>query len=579
MSLSLALPRATEKSYLQCSSSVFSALIAVLLLLFYNAAFFGAIIEQVDYSSVRGCVFILNVTLLLALLTFILISAITWPYVAKPILSVLLLVAACVAYFMDSYGIAIHRLMIQNAVETDTSEVRGLINNTLAFYVVALGVVPSLLMSVTNVKFASVIRELWIKTKHILIALLGCIVLIGSMSADYATFFRNHKNIRQMANPVNVIAAGASYLTTSRKPVVVQPIENDAHLNAFGKQQLKPTLFILVVGETARADHFGINGYNRATTPLLEQHNIINFTHVLSCGTETAVSVPCMFSALGRGNYSDNKAKAQEGLLDVIHHAGIPVLWRDNNSSCKGACDRVTYEDVQQLQVPEVCNERECFDEVLLHNLDEKVAAARVSKVIVLHQKGSHGPDYFNRYPTTSEYFTPACKVNQLQKCTTAEVINAFDNTIRYTDYFLHSTLKWLATKDQDYNTALLYLSDHGESLGENHLYLHGMPYAIAPKEQKQVPFFLWFSNGFEKVNAIDSNCLREISNADYSHDNLFHTVLGLLNINTQVYKPNLDIIKPCKNAAANYDLGAGGLAVGNLATDSLVVGDSAARK
>jgi lipid A ethanolaminephosphotransferase len=566
MSLSLALPNPVKNSYLHVSSSVFSALITVLLLLFYNTAFFGALIENVDYSSVRGCLFILNVTLLLALLTFVIICLIAWPYVAKPLLSVLLLVAACVAYFMDSYGIVMHRLMIQNAVETDVTEVRGLINNTLAFYVVALGVLPSLLMSVMNVKFASVTRELWLKTKHILIALLGCIILIVSMSADYATFFRSHKNIRQMANPVNVIAAGASYLTTSTKPVIVQPIESDAQINAFGKQQLKPTLFVLVVGETARADHFGINGYNRETTPWLKQHNIINFPQVVSCGTETAVSVPCMFSALGRANYSDSKAKAQEGLLDVIHHAGIAVLWRDNNSSCKGVCNRVTYEDVQKLQVPELCNERECFDEILLHNMDEKITAASGSKVIVLHQKGSHGPDYFNRYPGKSEYFTPSCKNNQLQKCTAEEVINAFDNTIRYTDYFLHNTLTWLSTKHQDYNTVLLYLSDHGESLGENHLYLHGMPYAIAPKEQKQVPLFLWFSSGFEKANAIDSNCLRERSSAAYSQDNLFHTVLGLLNINTQVYKPDLDIIKPCKNSTATYGLVEGDLAVDNSA-------------
>lgn len=551
MSLGLSLPPVKEKIKQHISSTYFSVLITLLLLIFYNASFFGALIEFGDYASVRGVLFLANVALLLALLTFIVIFAFTLPYVGKPLVSIVLIVAACVAYFMDTYGIAIHRVMIQNVVETDPAEVRGLLNKTLILYVVFLGVLPSLLISFIHINFHSFKVELWAKVKYIIIAFVGSVILIISMSADYASFFRNHKSIRQMANPLNFMDASISYLTTSTKVIEVKPIENDAKITAFGAGQLKPTLFILVVGETARADHFGINGYSRDTTPLLAQHQLVNFTHVFSCGTETAVSVPCMFSALGRDQYSDSKAKSQQGLLDVISHAGISVLWRDNNSSCKGVCDRVAYEDVQHLEVPDICNDRECFDEVLLHNLDEKISTMKGNKVIVLHQKGSHGPDYFNRYPLNMEYFTPSCKDNQLQKCSRDEVINAFDNTIRYTDYFLNKTIKWLATKDSEYNASLLYVSDHGESLGENRLYLHGMPYAIAPKEQKHVPFFLWFSEGFEKANGIDSNCLRKSSAEAYSHDNLFHTVLGLLNVNTQVYNAELDMIKLCKQPAA----------------------------
>lgn len=547
MSLILSFPAVKEKIDRQFSSAYFSALMTLLLLMFYNVSFFGSLIELSEYSGLRGILFIVNAALLLALLIFAVISALTLPYIGKPLLSIIFIVAAGVAYFMDTYGIAIHRLMIQNLVETDLSEVRGLLNGTLILYVVVLGVLPSLLIFSIRINFYSFKLELLKKAKYILIALAGSIILVVSMSADYASFFRNHKSIRQMANPLNFMDAGISYLTTSAKVVVVKPIENDAKITAFGKSQIKPTLFILVVGETARADHFGTNAYHRDTTPFLAQYDLINFTNVVSCGTETAVSVPCMFSVLGRDKYSDHRAKTQEGLLDVIKHAGIPVLWRDNNSSCKGTCDRVAHEDMQHLRVPDLCNDRECFDAILLHKLDEKISAVKGSKVIVLHQKGSHGPDYFNRYPQNMEYFSPACKDNQLQKCTRDEVINAFDNTIRYTDYFLNSAIKWLATKNNEYNTSLLYVSDHGESLGEKHLYLHGMPYAIAPKEQKQVPFLLWLSDDFEKANAIDSGCLRKMSKMAYSHDNLFHTVLGLLNVSTQVYNAELDIVKPCR--------------------------------
>ncbi|HOY21792.1 MAG TPA: phosphoethanolamine--lipid A transferase [Cellvibrio sp.] len=548
MNFSIRLENFKRRGCPQLDSSYYSLIVAAFFVIFYNASFFGNVGELIDYTSLRGCIFIINISLLILVLTFIVVSVFTLPYIAKPIISIVFITAACVAYFMDAYGIVIHRLMIQNLVETDLVEVKGLLNIRLLLYVLSLGFFPSVLMFYVTIKFDKFKPELWKKIKHIALAFTVGIVLIMTMSQDYASFFRNHKAVRQMVNPINFIYAGISYLTTSNRVIDVKPIENDASITPAGKAHIKPTLFILVVGETARADHFGINGYDRDTTPLLAKQDIINFSNVTSCGTETAVSVPCMFSVLGRKNYSNNKAKAQEGLLDVVSHAGISVLWRDNNSSCKGACDRVSFEDVRHLQVPELCNERECFDEILLHQLNEKVSAMKGSKLIVLHQKGSHGPDYFNRYPPSSEYFSPACKDNQLQNCAKEDLVNAFDNTIRYTDYFLNSTIKWLSGQNAEYNTSLLYLSDHGESLGEKNLYLHGMPYAIAPKEQTHVPFFLWLSQDFETANAIDRSCLKKISNDPYSHDNLFHTVLGILNVSTNVYKADLDIIKPCRN-------------------------------
>ncbi|HWV16894.1 MAG TPA: phosphoethanolamine--lipid A transferase [Cellvibrio sp.] len=524
-----------------------SLAIALFFVLFDNASFFTAIQQTFIKPHLANLVFLLSLGLLLWLLTFIFVSLLMLPRIGKPLISMLLITAACTAYFMDTYGIVIHRLMIQNLMETDTAEVHNLLNIHLLYYIVFLGIAPSFLLAKVSIGFSSIKTEIATRLIAIGVALGICLALVFSMSADYASFFRNHKNIRQMANPLNVIYAGISYIGSNKNPVEILPIENDAAVKSWAKAQGKPTLFILVVGETARSDHFSINGYTRETTPLLAQQDIINFPQVTSCGTETAVSVPCMFSVLGHNNYSDRKAKSQQGLLDVVHHAGIPVLWRDNNSNCKGACDRVDYEDMRQLQVPELCNDRECFDAVLLHNLDEKVNASRGSKMIVLHQKGSHGPDYFNRYPPSMERFSPLCKSNQLQHCTTQEVVNAFDNTIAYTDYFLNSTIEWLKTKSREYNTSLVYLSDHGESLGENHLYLHGMPYTIAPKTQKQVPFLFWFSEDFKRANKIDGNCLKKRQNQNFSHDNLFHTVLGLLNISTRIYSEDLDIVKPCR--------------------------------
>lgn len=521
-------------------------LLAVILGVFYNKSLFTALWHILDFHHIGGVLFGLSLVAVLLILTAMVLSLLVLPRVAKPLLIFIICTAACVAYFMDSYGIVIHTNMVQNTIETDSKEVRGLINGVLVGYFTLLGLLPSLLLLRTKIVFGSFTRELVSKAKLWGLGLLAIALLVAPFTADYASFFRNHKNIRQMANPTNFIYATLSYAMASNKSIAVKPLGEDATLNAFGKVQTKPTLFVLVVGETARADHFSINGYHKPTTPLLAQQPIINFTDVSSCGTETAVSVPCMFSNLGRSHYSDKKAKSQEGLLDLVKRSNFYVLWRDNNSGCKGTCARVDYEDMNNLKVPELCNEEECFDNILLHQLKEKLAAAG-NTLVVLHQKGSHGPEYFRRYPPTMEVFKPVCKVNRLQDCSDEEINNAFDNTIHYTDYFLNSTIEWLKQKSDTYNTALLYVSDHGESLGEKNLYLHGMPYLLAPQEQKHVPMFFWFSPGFELDNKIDRTCLQAKTAQAYSHDNLFHTLLGALNISTRLYKQELDILQSCR--------------------------------
>jgi len=514
---------------------------------FYNKSLFTALWHTLDFHHIGGLLFGLSISLVLLIFTALVLSLLVLPRVVKPLLIFIICTAACVAYFMDSYGIVIHTTMVQNTLETDSKEVRGLINSLLITYFVVLGLLPSALLLRTTIVFGSFKQELLGKAKLWGLGLLVIALLVAPFTADYASFFRNNKNIRQMANPTNFIYATLSYAMASNKSLVVKPMGEDAALNTLGKAQTKPTLFVLVVGETARADHFSINGYNKPTTPLLAQQPLINFTNVSSCGTETAVSVPCMFSNLGRSGYSDKKAKSQEGLLDLVKRSHFQVLWRDNNSGCKGTCTRVDYEDMSNLKVPELCNEEECFDNILLHQLNEKLAAAG-SKLIVLHQKGSHGPEYFRRYPPTMEVFKPVCKVNKLQDCSDEEINNAFDNTIHYTDYFLNSTIEWLKQQSDTYNTALLYVSDHGESLGEKNLYLHGMPYLLAPKEQKHVPMFFWLSPGFESDNKINRTCLQAQTGGEYSHDNLFHTLLGILNISTSLYKPELDMLLGCRN-------------------------------
>ena len=297
---------------------------------------------------------------------------------------------------------------------------------------------------------------------------------------------------------------------------------------------------ILVIGEAVRADHFSLNGYSRLTNPLLQKEDVISFANMYSSGTATAFSVPCMFSIYPREECSEQKAGASENLLDVLQHAGVHVLWRDNNSDSKGVAARVAYEDFKATdRNPAV--EGEPRDVGMLAGLQAYIDQQKTGSIfIVLHQMGNHGPAYYKRYPSAFEKFKPVARTNELGSSSPQEIINAYDNALLCTDDFLARVIQLLQKNSGRFRSAMIYSSDHGESLGENGLYLHGMPYRFAPEEQKRVATLFWFSKGLESEAAR----FRKARDLPLSHSVLFHTVLGLLGVQTKVYDPGLDIAK-----------------------------------
>ena len=245
------------------------------------------------------------------------------------------------------------------------------------------------------------------------------------------------------------------------------------------------------------------------------------------------------------------RARDSENLLDVLQHAGLAVLWIDNQpGGCKGVCERVPTVNTSATQDPELCANGECLDGVLLRGLDARLAALPPERrargvVLVLHQMGSHGPAYSERSPAAFKRFGPECTSSHLPDCSGEQIRNAYDNSIAYTDHVLGSAIGWLRAQG-GYDGALLYLADHGESLGENNLYLHGLPYALAPDAQKHVPWVTWLSPAFEQRSGIATGCLRGRADARLTHDHLFHSVLGLLQVQTQAYRRGLDAYAPC---------------------------------
>lgn len=470
----------------------------------------------------------------------------------KPLLTLIFLISAGVAYFMSQYGVMIDAGMFRNFAETNATEVRDLLSLKLFAYILLLGVLPSWLLWKVPVNYRRWHRELISK---VIVGVASVAVIGGVALANYqglSSLFRNHHEIRLMLVPSNYIGASAGYLreqvVSARQPFI--KIGEDAERNPDVKLQPRKSMTVLVVGESARAENFGILGYHRDTTPTLDKEaGLIAFTDVHSCGTETAVSVPCMFSNMGRKDYEASKAKNEEGLLDVLKRAGIDVIWRDNQSGCKGTCDRVTLQDVSNLKDPALCANSECRDEILLQGLQSFIDHLDKDTVLVLHQMGSHGPEYFKRYPKEYEHFTPVCESNALNNCSRESIVNGYDNTLVYTDHVLSSLIDVLRSNQDKVDTAMLYLSDHGESLGEYNLFLHGTPYMLAPEQQKHVAMLAWFSDNYQKAYSVDTHCLQMSRDKPLSQDNLFHSMLGLLEVRSKVYQPGLDMFAGCRGA------------------------------
>lgn len=501
-------------------------------------------------AGTHGLIFIGGFAVLLAALTFALLSLAAWRGAIKPVAALFLVPAAVGAHFMGSYGVVIDTTMMNNVLQTNPTETRDLLNLRLLASVGVIAALPIVWMWSLRLRRLGWRAQLGRNA----LALLGSCVVVGALLfalfADLSATMRNHKSVRYLINPLNSFyALGALAHQASATPKGPPlPIGVGATLaeRAAGS---RPPLFMLVVGETARADHLSLNGYDRPTTPALAALGVVSFRDVTSCGTNTAASLPCMFSHLGREAY-EARERDHEDLLDLAQRVGLAVLWIDNQSGCKGLCDRVPTLSAGDGAPAALCSNGECLDEALLHDLDGRLAALDPQRrergvLLVLHQMGSHGPAYSHRSPADRKPFQPECLTNVLQQCDRQTLVNAYDNSIAYTDHVLARAIAWLEHQRTHYQPTLLYVSDHGESLGENGLYLHGLPYAVAPRVQTHVPMLVWRPSATQGDVRLD--CLAERRDAPLSHDHLFHTVAGSLGIQAREYRAEMDAFAPCR--------------------------------
>ena len=473
----------------------------------------------------------------------------TFRFVLKPFFTVLILTGSIVSYAMLKYGVIFDAGMIQNIVETNSGEAGAYLNGSVALWFLLTGLLPVLVLWSLRIRYpARWYQGLAWRAGALAISLL----FIGGVASlyyqDYASVGRNNKSLAKEIVPANYVHGlykyGRDVLFAT--PIPYQHLGTDARVVARGS---KPTLMFLVVGETARSQNYSLNGYGKATNSFTaKEQGVVSFKDVRSCGTATAVSVPCMFSNLTRRGYDDQLASSRDGLLDVLQHAGVSVLWKENDGGCKGVCRNVPTIEILPKSYPALCQGESCYDEVLLEGLDQQIAGMKGNKLVAFHLMGSHGPTYFRRYPASERAFMPDCPRSDIENCSNEELVNTYDNTIRYTDKVVGLLIDKLKSLESQYDVGLVYLSDHGESLGAMGLYLHGTPYKFAPDDQTRVPLLTWFSPQLQADRQLDMGCLAaEASSQRFSHDNLFHSMLGIMDVQTRVYDNKLDLFKPCR--------------------------------
>ena len=513
--------------------------VAVFIAVSANTAFFSAAIAAFG-SGATAWPF--HASLFLSVVAFfvLLLSLLCHRVLVKPVLILFVMASAGFAYFAHAYGTVFDRQMIANALQTDSAEAFDLVTPALLIWIAVFGVLPSIAVWRSKLVFPDWKAETLARLKLAGAALAVLAVSGLSFGGHYAGLLRQHPEVTGRLIPsYPLVSAFRHFMHGSHAA-------HDGHV-VIGEDAVRTAhpqreLVIMVVGETVRADHWGLNGYERDTTPSLRKEKVLNFANFRACGTSTAVAVPCMFSDLGRANFDTEAAVNRDNALDVLARTGVSVLWRDNNSSSKGVADRVTYEDFKSPARNPICEDGECRDEGLLAGLQDYIDKQTGDILIVLHQMGNHGPAYYKRYPKEFERFTPVCATSDLGSCSSEQLINTYDNAILYTDHFLSNVIRLLKANDGKFETAMFYLSDHGESLGEFGLYLHGAPYALAPEAQKHVPAVMWLGEGMKR-DVVQSS-LEDRSQRPWSQDNVFSTLLGFFEINSHNYDPKQDILE-----------------------------------
>ncbi len=502
----------------------FAGLVILLNLLLYHYPLWRYLNQNLDLGTRNGWLTLLSVCSVWLLFNLAMFSALTLLLGRgiKYLVMLLFPLNALALYFVSSYGVILDKSMIGNIFNTNIDEASSYLGWKMVAYVLLLGVLPA--WWIVRRQIRQPVRRLPLFSLSV--GGIALSVLWLALNAQTWLWIDKHsKYVGGLVMPWSYIVNALRYQADiHHQPAQRKPLPDGRFLRR------EKTLVVLVIGESARAASFSLYGYKRETNPELSSiPNVWALPNSFSTTTYTTASVLSLLSVDGSTH------EEYELLPEFLARQGVGVLWRSNNS---GEPEMLLEHYQKAGDLRQACRGEGCaHDEVLLARLKEDIDALNQDRtLVVLHTAGSHGPSYYRKYPSRYSRFTPVCTGVDLDRCGRQSLINAYDNSIVYTDHVLARLIRLLKLDFPETGVMMLYISDHGESLGESGLYLHGTPYAVAPDFQKKIPFIIWISEEMKSRLGEPKTLPR------YGHDNVFHTVIGAFGLETPAYDPASDI-------------------------------------
>lgn len=497
------------------SITLISALLSIYTLLAYHYPLFKVIVENLE-GGFNGVIITVGFAVLMLATNFFFYNLLLYltRTVGKWITAFTLIGDAIMLYFVNTYDVLVTDSMMGNVFNTRYSEASGYFSLSAVLYVVFLGILPATLLILQQIDYKS-LKRFGINTG---IATATMVAMVAININNFTWIDRHATKLGSLLMPWSYTVNSVRYYNAERKRNQKEILLPDATITNSRKE-----VVVIIIGESARSQNFSLYGYDKKTNPLLENQAVTALT-AKSAATYTTAGVKAIL---------DHKPtdKLYEILPNYLYRAGVDVVWRTANWG-EPPVHIEKYQKVADLKAA-YPDADDGYDGILTVGLKEVVESSAADKVlIVLHTSTSHGPTYYSKYPSEFEHFTPVCTTVEMAKAVPEELINAYDNTILYTDYLVNEVIESMKSLT-DYRSCVMFISDHGESLGENNLYMHGVPMAMAPKEQVEIPFIVWTS---------DSSKIKAIDEAGQYH--IFHSTMDFLSIDSPVYDSQMSIFE-----------------------------------
>lgn len=482
----------------------------------YHIPFFRLVLDKIE-GGFNGVLITAGLAVLMLALNhfFYYLVLYTGRFVGRCILAFTFVADAISLYFINSYEVLITDSMMGNVFNTQFSEASGFFSFAAVLYILFLGVIPCIFIFAAKTDFGSFKRFL----SNIGLAL-GLAVAIAFVNIqNWPWIDRNSTELGSLLMPWSYTVNTVRFYNGEKKRNQKEILLPDAVISNESKD-----VCILIIGESARRDHFSLYGYEKVTNPLLAEDNVTSLI-ANSAATYTTAGVKAILDHQPTG-------KLYEILPNYMYRTGVDVIWRTSNWG-EPPVHIEKYHTVRDLKkmYPDADDR---YDGILLTGLKEEIMSSEKDKILViLHTNTSHGPTYNKKYPAEFERFTPVCTTVEMSKANPQELMNAYDNSVLYTDYIIHSAIEILK-EFTDRRTCMLYVSDHGESLGEGNLYMHGVPMSIAPKEQVEIPFIVWTSKDAVEVKEL----------AEVGQYHVFHSVMDFLGVESPVFDEDKNIFR-----------------------------------